>query len=63
MCAAPFNTLFHIVTGTDRMSPCPFCAKETLVALHHAGVCYGCGKISFERLCVELFQPRKGTEG
>jgi hypothetical protein len=62
MCAAPFNTLFRILTGTDRISPCPFCDRETLVALHHAGVCYGCGKVSFERLCGELFQPTKGVK-
>ena len=62
MCAAPFGTLFHILTGTDRMSPCPSCRKETLVALNHVGKCYGCGKINFERLCNKLFQPQKGTE-
>ena len=51
MCAAPFRTLFHILTGSDRMSPCPFCGKESLVALNHVGKCYGCGKVNFERLC------------
>ena len=59
MCAAPFGTLFQVLTGSNRMSPCPFCGKETLVALNHAGKCYGCGKVNFERLCSELFQQDK----
>jgi hypothetical protein len=62
MCAAPFSTLFHILTGSDRISPCPFCGKESLVALNHVGKCYGCGKVTFERLCCALFQPQKSTE-
>jgi hypothetical protein len=59
MSAAPFGTLFQVLTGSDRVSPCPFCGKETLVALNHVGKCYGCGKVNFERLCSELFQQDK----
>lgn len=59
MCAAPFGTLFQVLTGTKKKSPCPFCGQESLVALNHVGKCYGCGKITFERLCKELFQPQK----
>jgi hypothetical protein len=63
MCAAPFKTLFQILTGSDRISPCSFCGKESLVALNHVGKCYGCGKVTFERLCQELFQAAKTKEG
>ena len=63
MCASPFRTLFQVLTGSERMSPCPFCGKESLVALDHVGMCYGCGKVTFERLCGALFQSTKGAEG
>jgi len=63
MCASPFRTLFQVLTGAERMSPCPFCDQETLVALDHVGKCYGCGKVTFERLCSELFQSAKSMEG
>jgi hypothetical protein len=58
MCAAPFKTLFHILTGADRMSPCPFCSGEgkPLEALNYVGFCYGCGKVTFETLCHHLYQ-------
>ena len=59
MCTAPFKTMFQVLTGSDRLAPCPFCKKETLVALHYVGMCYGCGKQDYERLCGELFQPQK----
>lgn len=65
MCASPFKTLFNTLTGSDRMSPCPICGGEgtTLFALEYVGKCYGCGKVKFERLCSELFQPHKSTKG
>jgi hypothetical protein len=62
MCAAPFKTLFQILTGDERMSPCPFCRKESLVALKHVGKCYGCGKVTFEQLCCTLFQSQKSKK-
>ncbi len=62
LCGSPFRTVFQVLTGADRLSPCPFCAKATLVALDHAGVCYGCGKVSFERLCREVFESQKAAE-
>lgn len=62
MCAAPFKTVMQVLTGAERLTPCPWCATETLVALDHVGTCYGCGRVSFERLCNELFQPRKSVE-
>jgi hypothetical protein len=64
MCAAPFKTLFSILTGTDRMSPCPFCGKDetSLAALDYVGKCYGCGTVTFERLCSELFLSGKSKK-
>jgi hypothetical protein len=62
MCGAPFRTLFRVLTGSDRIAPCPICGWESLVALKHTGKCYACGKITFERLCNELFQPKKAAE-
>ena len=59
LCAAPFGTIFRVLTGTEKVSPCPFCHQETLTALAHSGICYGCGKVSFEQLCNQLFQPAK----
>jgi hypothetical protein len=65
MCATPFKTLFHILTGADRMSPCPFCSGEgtTMSALDHVGMCYGCGKVTFVKLCQELFQQQTADKG
>ena len=62
ICAAPFRTVLQVLVGTEQMSPCPFCGQETLKALDHAGVCYGCGKVTFERLCSTLFQRQKAVE-
>jgi len=59
LCQAPFKTLFRILTGADRLAPCPFCHQETLVALEQVGRCYGCGRSTLERLSNELFQPHK----
>jgi hypothetical protein len=65
MCASPFKTLFYTLTGSDRISPCPICGREgtSLVALDHVGKCYGCGKVTLEQLCNELFQPIRAREG
>ena len=60
MCAAPFGTLFQVLTGSDRMSPCPFCGKESLVALDHVGLCYGCGKVASAHILNHLGSPLHG---
>lgn len=53
MCNAPFRTVMRILTGSDRLTPCPLCKKEnsTLAALNQKGSCYsGCGSVKLERL-------------
>ncbi|HEX3599855.1 MAG TPA: hypothetical protein VHU84_06905 [Lacipirellulaceae bacterium] len=63
MRGSPFGTLFKVLTGSDRISPCPFCQKpeSSIKALHYSGMCYSCGKVSFERFCNSLFVSAKAV--
>ena len=59
MCSSPFKTVLTILTGTDRISPCPFCdqPESSMSALDYVGMCYGCGKITLDRLYDLVFLP------
>ena len=65
MCASPFKMLFGILTGSDRLSPCPFCntEKSTLSALDFVGRCYECGNVTFDKLCAQLYQSKTTGRG
>ncbi|NLX98442.1 MAG: hypothetical protein GXY83_19965 [Rhodopirellula sp.] len=68
MCKTPFRTVMTILTGTNRLTPCPICQGEatTLSALDYSGQCYGgCGKIKLQQLYDLVLQPRdrKHEEG
>ena len=53
----PFRTVLTILTGQERLSPCPACGdvSKTLVALDRSGQCYGCGKVKLEKLYDTIF--------
>jgi len=63
MLSAPFKTVMTILTGTDRISPCPFCSKpeSTLSALDFVGNCYTCGRVTLNQLYDLVFRPHKPT--
>jgi hypothetical protein len=61
MTSSWFRVVFEILTGTDRLSPCPICKKEgsILSAIDHAGRCYGsCGTVKLDRLYDAILKPR-----
>jgi hypothetical protein len=64
--ASPFKTVMKILTGTDRLQPCPKCKQDdaTLSALDHVGKCYGsCGTVKLEDLYGLVLRPsKKGAE-
>jgi len=61
MCSSPFKTVMTILTGADRVSPCPVCNKpeSSLLALDHIGQCYQCGRIKLDQLYDLVLRPRK----
>ena len=61
MVSSPFRTVLGILSGEERISPCPFCKKEetTLVRMEHVGDCYGsCGKVGLEKLYELILKDR-----
>jgi len=61
MCAAPFKTVFNVLTGGESLSPCPVCGGDDtkLSALDFAGHCYGsCGTVKLETLYDLVLAPR-----
>jgi hypothetical protein len=64
--ASPFKSVMKILTGTDRLQPCPKCKQDdaTLSALDHVGKCYGsCGTLKLEDLYGLVLCPnKKGAE-
>jgi hypothetical protein len=66
MCSSPFKTVMTILTGGDRISPCPVCNKpeSSLLALDYIGRCYVCGKVNLGQLYDLVLRPRKpGAKG
>jgi hypothetical protein len=61
MCDRPFSTVMHIISGRDRIKPCPACKTKdsVLVAKDHHGVCSGtCGKMMLSQLYDLVFVHR-----
>lgn len=55
---APFATTVHILTGGDRIQPCPLCGKgRGIVAKNRHARCYSCGKIDLARLLDVVYAP------
>ena len=53
MITEPFRTVMEILTGSEKLSPCPICGREgtELAALRRVGRCYGsCGNVKIDRL-------------
>lgn len=64
--AKPFGTLFQLLFGDVRISPCPVCrGDETrLDALDHIGRCYGgCGKVTPAAILDLFLKPRPVKKG
>ena len=62
MVSSPFKTVMNVLTGEDKLSPCPVCGTDSsqLRALDHAGSCYGsCGRIKLQDLYDLVLAPRK----
>lgn len=62
MRANPFKTVMKILTGEERIEPCPRCRKvgTALRALDHVGECYGsCGRIKLADLYSLVLVDRK----
>jgi len=62
MARTPFRTLLKILSGSERLQPCPICRKAgtTLSAMDFAGRCYGsCGTVKLDRLYDAVLVPRE----
>ena len=61
MCDSPFKTVMHILTGLERLTPCPFCtsSESTLTAFDFVGQCYSCGRHKLEDLYDLVLRPQK----
>jgi len=59
--AGPFRTLMHVLTGSERLSPCPGCGLEgsALTARDYVGHCYVCGKVDREKLYALVMAPAR----
>jgi hypothetical protein len=65
VCAAPFRSVFSVLFGRDRVSPCPVCKKPgtILAALDFAGNCYGsCGKVQLSKIYDFFLKPRESEK-
>lgn len=61
MIKSPFKTVMKIVTGQEKIEPCPICkeAGTKLSALDRAGRCYGsCGTVNLGQLYDQMLSPR-----
>jgi hypothetical protein len=58
MKTGPFQMLLKVLTGEERLEPCPLCnSGEALRCLEHLGKCYGCGTVSVGKLLSTVFTP------
>lgn len=61
MSQSPFSTVLKVLTGTDKVSPCPVCREHGthLKAMDFCGQCYGsCGKVQLGQLYDLVLSPR-----
>ena len=66
LAAAPFRVVATILLGADTVAPCPLCRApgSRLGVLDRLGKCYGCGKVTLERLFdTILTDPPPGAGG
>lgn len=65
MLERPFATVLEILTGNNRVEPCPICGKQgtRLSGLKFHGQCYdACGKVTLEQLYDLVLAPRRDEE-
>ena len=61
MKTSPFKTVMSVLTGSDKIEPCPVCGKRgsRLAALDFVGRCYAsCGNVKLAQLYDSVFAPR-----
>jgi hypothetical protein len=61
MCREPFTAVMRVLAGADRLYPCPCCRGEgmSLKALGGFGQCYGCGRVTLDRLYDLVFTDQR----